>query len=61
MPTENEGWCAEPARRRLTRPFFFALSLLKHPLGVVRIAWPFGWWRRTVILLVMQTMDRRSG
>ena len=31
--------------------------MLRHPLKTLRLLWPFGWSRRTVILLVMQTLD----
>jgi cholesterol oxidase len=29
----------------------------RHPLQTLRLWWPFGWSRRTIILLVMQTVD----
>ncbi len=32
---------------------------LRHPLDAMRRAWPFGWAERSVILLVMQTLDNR--
>ena len=31
--------------------------MLRHPLKSLRLIWPFAWSRRTVILLVMQTLD----
>ena len=31
--------------------------MLKHPLRTLRLLWPFKWSRRTVILLVMQSLD----
>ena len=43
--------------RRLTRPFRWIGAMLRHPLRTLRMLWPFGWSRRTVILLVMQTTD----
>lgn len=30
---------------------------IRHPLWFLRTLWPFGWGRKTVILLVMQTLD----
>lgn len=32
---------------------------LRHPIATLRRMWPFGWARRTIILLVMQTLDNR--
>ena len=42
---------------RLTRPLKWAAALLRHPLQAVRMRIPLHWSRRTVILLVMQTVD----
>jgi cholesterol oxidase len=42
---------------RATRPLKWIGALLRHPLRSLRLLWPFGWSRRTVILLVMQTTD----
>lgn len=43
---------------RLTRPLKWIVASLRHPLRSLRIFWwPFGWSRRTIILLVMQTLD----
>ncbi len=42
---------------RVTRPLKWVGALLRHPLRSLRLLWPFGWSRRTVILLVMQTTD----
>jgi cholesterol oxidase len=42
---------------RVTRPLKWIGALLRHPLRGMRLLWPFGWSRRTVILLVMQTTD----
>jgi cholesterol oxidase len=42
---------------RVTRPLKWIAALLRHPLQTARLLWPFGWSRRTIILLVMQTLD----
>jgi cholesterol oxidase len=42
---------------RLTRPFLWLGQILRHPLRFLRLLWPIRWSRRTVILLVMQTLD----
>jgi cholesterol oxidase len=42
---------------RVTRPFKWIGQALRHPLRFLRLFWPFSWSRRTVILLVMQTLD----
>jgi cholesterol oxidase len=42
---------------KLTRPFLWFGQILRHPLRFLRLLWPFRWSRRTVILLVMQTLD----
>jgi cholesterol oxidase len=42
---------------RVTRPLKWLAALIRHPLRSLRLLWPFGWSRRTVILLVMQTTD----
>jgi cholesterol oxidase len=42
---------------RLTRPLFWLGQVLRHPLRFLRLLLPFRWSRRTVILLVMQTLD----
>lgn len=34
-------------------------TCVRHPTHFVRHLWPFGWARRTIILLVMQTLDNR--
>jgi cholesterol oxidase len=39
------------------RPLRWLLNCLSHPLQAWRAFWPFGWAARTVILLVMQTLD----
>jgi cholesterol oxidase len=42
---------------RVTRPLKWFGAILRHPLKTLRLLWPWGWSRRTVILLVMQTLD----
>lgn len=32
-------------------------NIIRHPIDFLRVLWPFGWAKRTVILLVMQTLD----
>jgi len=45
------------AGTKLTRPLKWLAAILRHPLQAVRGMIPFKWSRRTVILLVMQTVD----
>lgn len=42
---------------RLTRPLKWLGRILRHPAQWLKILWPGGWSRRTVFLLVMQTLD----
>jgi cholesterol oxidase len=42
---------------KLRRPLLWLGQVLRHPLRFLRLLWPFRWSRRTVILLVMQTLD----
>jgi cholesterol oxidase len=42
---------------KLTRPVKWLGALLRHPVKALKMLWPFGWSRRTIILLVMQTLD----
>jgi cholesterol oxidase len=42
---------------KLTRPLLWLGQVLRHPLKLLRVLWPFSWSRRTMILLVMQTLD----
>jgi cholesterol oxidase len=42
---------------RVTRPLRWAAAVIRHPLRMLRGIWPFGWSRRTVVLLVMQALD----
>jgi cholesterol oxidase len=40
-----------------TRPFMWLGQAIRHPITLLRTLWPFKWSQRTVILLVMQTLD----
>lgn len=42
---------------RLTRPLMLLAAIARHPWRFVRGRWPFGWSKRTLIVLVMQTSD----
>ncbi len=42
---------------RFTRPLRLLATIARHPIRFLRISWPFGWSRRTLIILVMQTLD----
>ena len=42
---------------RLTRPLIWLGNVLRHPVTFLRTLWPVGWSRRTVLLLVMQSLD----
>jgi cholesterol oxidase len=42
---------------RLTRPLLWLGSIGRHPLRWLKTLWPFGWSRRMVMLLVMQSLD----
>ena len=42
---------------RITRPLKLLAAAARHPLMFVRLCNPRGWSRRTIILLVMQTLD----
>jgi len=42
---------------KLTRPLKFLLAAVRHPVDFARLFNPRGWSRRTIILLVMQTLD----
>lgn len=39
------------------RPWRWFVSILRHPIRFLRLSWPFGWAKRTVIMLTMQTLD----
>jgi cholesterol oxidase len=45
------------AGTKLTRPLKWLAAMLRHPLQTLRGFVPFKWSQRTVILLVMQTVD----
>ena len=42
---------------RFLRPLKWLWNNLRHPLTSLRVHWPFGWARRSTVLLVMQTLD----
>ncbi|MCW8845857.1 MAG: GMC family oxidoreductase [Gammaproteobacteria bacterium] len=42
---------------RLTRPLKLLGNILRHPVTFLRMLWPFGWSQRTLIVLVMQSLD----
>ena len=42
---------------RITRPLLWLGNVLRHPVTFLKTLWPVGWSRRTVIFLVMQTLD----
>ena len=42
---------------RLTRPLMWLWGSLLHPLRALKILWPVGWSKRTVVFLVMQALD----
>ncbi len=42
---------------KVTRPLKFVMAALRHPIEFARLFDPRGWSRRTIILLVMQTLD----
>jgi len=42
---------------RVTRPLKLLGQILRHPAKFAQTLWPRGWSRRTIIVLVMQTLD----
>ena len=42
---------------RVTRPLILLANIIRHPLRAAKLEWPFGWSRRSLVLLVMQTLD----
>ncbi|MDJ0712060.1 MAG: GMC family oxidoreductase [Woeseiaceae bacterium] len=42
---------------RWTRAFMLLRNMVRHPINFLKSLWPFGWSRRTIILLVMQSLD----
>ncbi|MCX7892707.1 MAG: GMC family oxidoreductase [Burkholderiales bacterium] len=42
---------------RITRPLKLLAAILRHPIRFAKSVWPWGWGRRTLVLLVMQSLD----
>ena len=42
---------------RVTRPLKLLGQIVRHPGRFAKVLWPRGWSRRTIIVLVMQTLD----
>ena len=42
---------------RLTRPLKLLAAAVRHPVRLLSVLWPVGWSQRTIIVLVMQTLD----
>jgi cholesterol oxidase len=42
---------------RLTRPLSLLGNIVRHPVKFLKSVWPLGWARRTLIFLVMQSLD----
>ncbi|HEX9207028.1 MAG TPA: GMC family oxidoreductase [Steroidobacteraceae bacterium] len=42
---------------RVTRPLLWLGQVLRHPVRFLRTLWPVGWSRRSVLFLVMQSLD----
>jgi cholesterol oxidase len=42
---------------RVTRPLKLLGQIVRHPAKFAQVLWPKGWSRRTIIVLVMQTLD----
>jgi cholesterol oxidase len=42
---------------RVTRPLKLLGQIVRHPVKFAQALWPGGWSRRTIIVLVMQTLD----
>ena len=42
---------------RLTRPLKWLRTVLGHPVTFIKSLWPVGWSRRTILVLVMQSLD----
>jgi cholesterol oxidase len=45
------------AGTRFTRPLIWLGNILRHPVRFLKTLFPFGWSRRVVIFLVMQSLD----
>ena len=42
---------------RLSRPVKLLAAMVRHPVRLAQLTWPRGWSRRTIIVLVMQSLD----
>jgi cholesterol oxidase len=42
---------------RRTRVFVLLRNAVRHPIKFLRTFWPFGWSRKSIVLLVMQSLD----
>ena len=42
---------------RWTRVFVLLRNIVRHPLQFLKTLWPFGWSRKSITLLVMQSLD----
>lgn len=42
---------------RFTRPLKLIAAILRHPFRFAQTLWPFGWSRRSIVFLVMQSLD----
>ena len=42
---------------RWTRIFTMLGTIVRHPINFIKSLWPFGWSRKAIILLVMQSLD----
>jgi cholesterol oxidase len=42
---------------KLTRPLKLLGAMARHPVRLAKLSWPRGWSRRTIIVLVMQSLD----
>ena len=42
---------------RYTRIFALLRNVIHHPLDFLKTCWPFNWSRRSIVLLVMQSLD----
>ncbi len=42
---------------RRTRALSLLRNIVRHPIQFLRTLWPFGWSRKSIILLVMQSLD----
>lgn len=51
------GTLAADGRSRAGRVLHWLSQCLRHPADFLRNLWPFGWARRTVVVLVMQSLD----